>query len=54
MSEAGEPAIVAEGLTKRYRAFIAVDRLSDLSVRRGEVFCLFGPTARARRPFCAC
>ena len=51
MSENGEaPAIVAEGVTKRYRSFTAVDRL-DLSVRRGEVFCLFGPNGSGKTTF---
>jgi ABC-2 type transport system ATP-binding protein len=51
MSEdSGTPAIVAEGVTKRYRAFTAVDRL-DLSVRRGEVFCLFGPNGSGKTTF---
>src|SRR6266542_3359630 len=34
-------AILAEGVSKRYRSFTAVDRL-DLGIRRGEVFCLLG------------
>src|ERR1700730_10677896 len=42
MTEDGEtPAILAEGVCKRYRSLIAVDHL-DLSVHRGEGFCLFG------------
>jgi ABC-2 type transport system ATP-binding protein len=48
--DSGAPAIVAEGVTKRYRAFTAVDRL-DLSVRRGEVFCLFGPNGSGKTTF---
>jgi ABC-2 type transport system ATP-binding protein len=51
MSEGGNaPAIVAEGVSKKYRAFTAVDRL-DLSVRRGEVFCLFGPNGSGKTTF---
>src|SRR6266853_2936075 len=51
MSEAGEaPAILAEGVSKRYGSFTAVDRL-DLSVRRGEVFCLFGPNGSGKTTF---
>ena len=46
----GAPAVLAEGITKRYRAFTAVDRL-DLSVRRGEVFCLFGPNGSGKTTF---
>ena len=46
----GSPAIVAEGVTKRYRAFTAVDGL-DLEVRRGEVFCLFGPNGSGKTTF---
>ena len=34
-------AILAEGVSKRYRSFTAVDRL-DLGVRRGEV-CATAP-----------
>jgi ABC-2 type transport system ATP-binding protein len=44
------PAILAEGVTKRYRALTAIDRL-DLSVRRGEVFCLFGPNGSGKTTF---
>jgi len=50
MSESDPPAIIAEGVTKRYRAFTAVDRL-DLSVQRGEVFCLFGPNGSGKTTF---
>jgi ABC-2 type transport system ATP-binding protein len=51
MTEGGEaPAIVAEGVTKRYRSVTAIDRL-DLSVRRGEVFCLFGPNGSGKTTF---
>jgi ABC-2 type transport system ATP-binding protein len=51
MSEAHEtPAILAEGVSKRYHSFTAVDRL-DLSVRRGEVFCLFGPNGSGKTTF---
>src|ERR1700675_3876855 len=51
MSEGGEtPAILAKGVSKRYRSFTVVDRL-DLSVRRGEVFCLFGPNGSGKTTF---
>jgi ABC-2 type transport system ATP-binding protein len=43
-------AIVAEGVSKRYRSFMAVDRL-DLQVRRGEVFCLLGPNGSGKTTF---
>jgi ABC-2 type transport system ATP-binding protein len=43
-------AIIAEAVTKRYRAFTAVDRL-DLRIRRGEVFCLFGPNGSGKTTF---
>jgi ABC-2 type transport system ATP-binding protein len=51
MSEGGEtPAILAEGVSKRYRSLTAVDHL-DLSIRRGEVFCLFGPNGSGKTTF---
>src|SRR5712691_903051 len=51
MGEGGEaPVILAEGVSKRYGSFTAVDRL-DLSVRRGEVFCLFGPNGSGKTTF---
>src|SRR6266851_10333786 len=51
MNEDGEtPAILAEGVCKRYRSLMAVDRL-DLSVHRGEVFCLFGPNGSGKTTF---
>jgi ABC-2 type transport system ATP-binding protein len=51
MSERGAaPAILAEGVSKRYRLVTAVDRL-DLSVRSGEVFCLFGPNGSGKTTF---
>ena len=52
MREGGDeaPAILAQGVSKRFRSFTAVDRL-DLSVRRGEVFCLFGPNGSGKTTF---
>jgi ABC-2 type transport system ATP-binding protein len=51
MSDASEvPAILAEGVSKRYGAFTAVERL-DLTLRRGEVFCLFGPNGSGKTTF---
>jgi ABC-2 type transport system ATP-binding protein len=51
MSESGDtPAILAEGVCKRYHSLTAVDHL-DLSVRRGEVFCLFGPNGSGKTTF---
>jgi ABC-2 type transport system ATP-binding protein len=48
MSGGGEaPAILVEGVCKRYGSLTAVDRL-DLDVRRGEVFCLFGPNGSGK------
>ena len=44
------PAILAERVSKHYGSFAAVDRL-DLSVRRGEVFCLFGPNGSGKTTF---
>jgi len=43
-------AILAEGVSKRYRSFTAVDRL-DLGVNRGEVFCLLGPNGSGKTTF---
>jgi len=40
-------AVVTHSLTKRFGPLVAVEGL-DLSIRRGEVFGLLGPTARAR------
>jgi ribosome-dependent ATPase len=37
----GEPAIVAEGLTRRFGDFVAVDHVS-FSIRRGEIFGFLG------------
>jgi ABC-2 type transport system ATP-binding protein len=44
------PAIVAEAVTKRYRSYTAVNRLS-LEIRQGEVFCLFGPNGSGKTTF---
>lgn len=46
----GAPVILAEGVSKRYGSFTAVDGL-DLSIRRGEVFCLFGPNGSGKTTF---
>ena len=43
-------AILAEGVSKRYRSFTAVDRL-NLGVRRGEVFCPLGPNGSGKTTF---
>jgi ABC-2 type transport system ATP-binding protein len=51
MSEGAEtPAILAEGVCKHYPSLTAVDHL-DLSVHRGEVFCLFGPNGSGKTTF---
>jgi ABC-2 type transport system ATP-binding protein len=51
MSFGGEtPAIVAEGVSKRFGTFTAINCL-DLNVRRGEVFCLFGPNGSGKTTF---
>lgn len=51
MSGDGEtPAILAYGVCKRYGSLAAVDHL-DLEVRRGEVFCLFGPNGSGKTTF---
>ena len=44
------PAILAEGVCKHYPSLTAVDHL-DLSVHRGEVFCLFGPNGSGKTTF---
>lgn len=46
----GAPAILSEAVSKRYGSFTAVDGL-DLSVRQGEVFCLFGPNGSGKTTF---
>ena len=45
---AGHEAVVIESLIKRYGEMVAVDGLS-LTIPRGQVLGLLGPTARARR-----
>ncbi len=44
------PAIVVEGLTKRYGEFVALDQAS-FTVDEGAFFGCFGPTGRASPPF---
>lgn len=44
---AAEPAVVAEGLTKRFGELVAVDRL-DLVIPAGEVFGLLGPNGSGK------
>lgn len=41
------PAILAEGLTKRYGTFVAVDHL-DLEIAEGEIFGLLGPNGAGK------
>jgi len=43
-------AVQAQGLSKRYGAVTALDRL-DLQIRRGEVFCLLGPNGSGKTTF---
>ena len=43
----GGPAVVLEGLTRRFGAFAAVDGIS-LEVRRGEVFGFLGPNGAGK------
>jgi ABC-2 type transport system ATP-binding protein len=51
MSEhGGTAAIFAERVSKRYGSFTAIDGL-DLSIRSGEVFCLFGPNGSGKTTF---
>ncbi len=47
MSIAGSAAVVADGLTKRFGEFTAVDRVS-LSVERGEIFGFLGPNGAGK------
>jgi ABC-2 type transport system ATP-binding protein len=44
---AAEPVIVADGLTRRFGDFVAVDRLS-FSVRPGEIFGFLGPNGAGK------
>ena len=41
------PAVIAEGLTKKFGSFIAVDRL-DLSIMKGEVVGFIGPNGAGK------
>lgn len=47
ISPASEPAIVTEGLTKRYGTLLAVDHL-NLTVERGEIFGFLGPNGAGK------
>ncbi len=55
MNPAQDPAVVAQGLTKRFGHFVAVDHL-DLSIARGEVMGFIGPNGAGKsttiRMFC--
>jgi ABC-2 type transport system ATP-binding protein len=42
-----QPVIVAEGLTRRFGAFVALDKL-DLQVNQGEVFGFLGPNGAGK------
>ena len=41
------PAVVANGLTKTYDGFVAVDHL-DLTIQRGEIFGIVGPNGAGK------
>ncbi len=47
MNEHFEPTVVVEGLTKRFGAFTAVDRVS-FTVARGEIFGFLGPNGAGK------
>jgi ABC-2 type transport system ATP-binding protein len=47
MSEPGDPVVQARGLTKRFGAFTAVDRL-DLSIAKGEIVGFIGPNGAGK------
>ncbi|NYH14131.1 ABC transporter ATP-binding protein [Paraburkholderia bryophila] len=47
MSDPGEPVVKTTGLTKRFGAFTAVDRL-DLSISKGEVVGFIGPNGAGK------
>jgi ABC-2 type transport system ATP-binding protein len=49
-STAGGVEVVAEGLTRRFGARVAVDRL-DLSIARGETFALLGANGAGKTTF---
>jgi ABC-2 type transport system ATP-binding protein len=46
-------AVVADSLTVRFDALVAVDAVS-LEIEPGEVFGLLGPNGAARRRRCGC
>jgi ABC-2 type transport system ATP-binding protein len=42
------PAITIQGLTKTYKSGLQALKPVDLTIPKGEIFALLGPTARAR------
>ncbi len=44
---AGAPAVLAQGLTKRFKAFTAVDHL-DLRIKKGEIIGFIGPNGAGK------
>ena len=47
VAQSGEPAIVADGLTKRFGAFVAASDIS-FAVPRGQIFGLLGPNGAGK------